>query len=75
MEIIYNSLKGSALIKCDSIMIELAFSLIKFTNLQNIFSDNKKARQNSHDCKEPGPVLTPLNFLFNLQMGCSVTLH
>ncbi len=39
MKTIYNSLKGSALIKRDSIVIELAFGLIKFSNLQNIFSD------------------------------------
>jgi len=32
-------LKGINLIKRDSVEIELAFDLIKFTNLQNIFSD------------------------------------
>ncbi len=40
METIYNSLKGSALIKHDSIIIDLAFGVIKFTNLQNISSDS-----------------------------------
>jgi hypothetical protein len=39
MEATYSSLKGSALFKRDSIVIELAFGLIKFTNLQNIVSD------------------------------------
>ncbi len=37
-------MKGSALIKsfkCDSIVIELAFDLTKFTKLQNIFSECK----------------------------------
>ncbi len=39
MENFLQQFKGTSLIKRDSIEIELAFDLIQFTNLQNIFSD------------------------------------
>ncbi len=39
MENYLQQFKGISLIKRDSFEIELASDLIKFTNLQNIFSD------------------------------------
>jgi hypothetical protein len=58
METIYNSLKGSALIKRDSMEIELAIDLIKFTNLQNIFYDSKSGK--SFITLAPGPNIIKL---------------